>query len=59
MQPNLYRKEFWASDYENDFSNVVNRICNRHTPKQRVVNSVKWVLRNMGVKRVYQFIKRK
>ncbi len=59
MTPSRYREEFWSSDYENDFSNVVNRICKRRTPRQRVVNSIKSVLRTLGVKRVYQFIKRK
>ena len=59
MSPGRYREEFWSSDYENDFSNVVNRICKRRTPQQRVVNSMKSVLRTLGVKRVYQFIKRK
>lgn len=59
MPPGRYREEFWSSDYENDFSNVVNRICKRRTPLQRVVNSLKSVLRTLGVKRVYQFIKRK
>lgn len=59
MSPNPYREEFWASDYENDFGNVVNRICKRRTPQQKVVGSVKWALRSLGVKRIYQFIKKK
>lgn len=59
MFPSCYREEFWASDYENDFSNIVNRICQRRTVKQKTVNSLKYVLRKLGVKRVYQFIKRK
>ena len=59
MPINRYREEFWASDYENDFSNVVNRICKRRTFGQRVINSIKFVLRTIGVKRVYKYIKKK
>lgn len=59
MPINRYREEFWASDYENDFSNVVNRICKRRTIGQRIINSIKFVLRTIGVKRVYKYIKKK
>lgn len=59
MQPNRYRAEFWASDYENDFSHIVNTICKRRTPKQRVVNTIKFILRSLGVKRVYKYIKKR
>lgn len=59
MPVSPYREEFWASDYENDFSNVVNRICKRRTFGQRVINSIKFVLRTIGVKRVYKYIKKK
>lgn len=58
MIPSRYREEFWASDYANDFGNIVNRICKRRTLKQRIVNFLKYVLRKLGVKKVYQFIKR-
>lgn len=58
MPPSPYREEFWASDYENDFGNVVNRICKRRSPRQRAVGFVKWALRSLGVKRIYQFIKK-
>ncbi|MDD7128527.1 MAG: Coenzyme F420 hydrogenase/dehydrogenase, beta subunit C-terminal domain [Prevotella sp.] len=59
MPVSRYREEFWASDYENDFSNVVNRICKRRTLRQRIINSIKFVLRTIGVKRVYKYIKKK
>ncbi len=59
MSPSRYREEFWASDYINDFGNIVNQICKRRTLKQRVVNSSKCVLRKLGVKRLCQLIKRK
>ena len=59
MLPSRYREEFWESDYENDFTNIVNTLCKRRTAKQRVINSIKFVLRSLGVKRVYKYIKRK
>lgn len=58
IPPNRYREEFWASDYENNFSNIVNHICQRRTIRQKVISSIKSALRSLGIKRIYQIIKK-
>lgn len=46
------RSEFWNSDWQNDFINVVNRIADRKTIKQKVVETTKAFLRKIGLKKL-------
>lgn len=46
------REVFWQSDWRNNFINVVNEICGRRTLRQRTVDTVKTLLRNLGLKRI-------
>lgn len=52
------RKEFWNSNWENDFINVVNKIADRKTLTQRLVLTAKFILRSLGIKKLIKIIKR-
>jgi len=46
------RSEFWASDWKNDFICIVNRIVERKTVRQRIILTIKFILRTIGVKKL-------
>lgn len=52
------RNEFWESDWQNDFINVVNKIADRKTVAQRFILSIKYILRTLGVKKLIKKIHR-
>lgn len=57
--PSPYVQEFWESNYDHDFINIVNQLSSRRTLKQRAVKVLKYPLRKLGVKKVYRLIKHK
>ena len=57
MPITLAREEFWNSNWQNDFINVVNKIADRKTIEQRIILSVKYVLRNLGIKKLIKIIR--
>lgn len=59
LPPSKYRDEFWQSNWKDDFGNVVLRICSRKSTKKRVVDSIKFVLRSLGIKKLLLKIKNK
>ena len=48
------RQEFWASDWKNDFCNVVNRIASYRTPKQKLRDIISKIISMLGIKKYLQ-----
>lgn len=52
-------KQFWNSDWHNNFINVVNSICSHRTVCQRMMEGLKSILRVIGIKKILsKFFKR-
>lgn len=52
------RAEFWASDWQHNFCEIVNEISQRLTTRKKIENALRAILRALGIKKIYKFIRK-